>query len=362
MTKPTMLDYIHETKPAVIGIIQNSGSLCGEFAKQVANKGYKRIILAASGTSYNACVTAKYFMEKMFSLPVTPMTAYSFAHYENVLSKDDLIVAVTQEGESTNTIDCLKKANELGLDNYVVTEYLDNTCTQIAKGKVTIDCGREFVGPKTKGYTATVLTLYMMALESAQHLGTISQEEYVDYKERAAATINNLDVIVEQTKEWFEANKEDLINCERCYMLGYGANVGTAIEGALKSLETVRDTFFGFEVEEFLHGPLASVKPDVYTILIAPKGFGYDRATELYKILHSQNEHSYAIGAQESVDSKHVLAGDFINDPDFSTLEYCVPLQLFAYLLYTAKGIDLEVRNYPRTRDALPTKANPVRP
>lgn len=362
MSNPTMLDYIHETKSAVIGIIENSSELCETFAKKFVEKRYKRVILVASGTSYNACVTAKYFMEKMLKIAVTPMTSYSFAHYENVLSGEDLIVAVTQEGESTNTIDSLQKANALQLDNFVVTEYLDNTCTAIAQHKVTIDCGREFIGPKTKGYTATVLTLYMMALEAAKSLKHISESDYTGYKSRASATINNLDVVIEKTKAWFEANKEDLVKCERCYMLGYGANVGTAIEGALKALETVRYTFFAFEVEEFLHGPLASVKPDVYTVMIAPKGYGYERANSLYKILHDQNEHAYAIGAQEGVDSKHVLDAGFIDDEDFSPLEYCVPLQLFAYLLYTAKGIDLNIRNYPRTKDALPTKARPVQP
>lgn len=362
MSKPVMLDYIYETKSAVAGIIENSSKLCGEFAAQFADKKYKRVILTASGTSNNACVTARYFMEKMLRVPVTPMTSYTFAHYEDILSSEDLIIAVTQEGESTNTIDCLKKANELHIDNYVVTEYLNNTCTQIAQHKVTIDCGREFVGPKTKGYTATVLTLYMMALEAAKAAHNITGEEYAEYKKRAAATIDNLDIVIERTKAWFEANKEDLVKCERCYVLGYGANVGTVLEGALKSMETVRYTFFSFEVEEFLHGPLASVKPDVYTILVSPKSYGYERANGLYKILSSQNEHSYSIGTQDGVDSIHVLDGGFINDEDFSTLEYCIPLQLFAYLLYTAKGIDLNVRNYPRTREALPTKARPVQP
>ncbi len=361
MDDHTMLEYIHETKTACTGIIEKSGKLCGKFADNFAQKKYKRIILVASGTSNNACITAKYFMEKMLKIPVTPMTAYSFAHYENVLDKDDLIVAVTQEGESTNTIDCLKGANELKIDNYVVTEDLNNTCTQIAQHKVTIDCGREFVGPKTKGYTSTVLTLYMMAVEAAKVTGGIDEEAYAGYKTRAAATVDNLDTVIERTEAWFEVNKDDLVKCECCYILGYGANVGTATEGALKSLETVRYTFMAFEVEEFLHGPLASVKPDVYTIIVAPRSYGYERANELYKVISSQNQHAYSIGEQDGADSEKVLNGGFINDEDFSTLEYCVPLQLFAYLLYTAKGIDLNIRNYPRTHGLLPTKANPVR-
>ncbi|MDP4109171.1 MAG: SIS domain-containing protein [Bacillota bacterium] len=356
--KPSMLDYVNETKSAIIGIVENSDALCSGFAKQFAAKKYKRVLLPSSGTSNNACVTAKYFMEKMLKVPVTPVTAYSFAHYEEILGTDDLVVAVTQEGESTNTIDSIKKANELGLDNYVVTENLDNTCTKLAQHKVTIDCGREYMGPKTKGYTATVLTLYMMSLEAARAIGNISEKEYADYKKRVAAVINNLDVVIKNTLTWFDDNKEDLSKCDRCYVLSYGANVGTAVEGALKSLETVRDIFFAFETEEFLHGPLASLKPNIYTVFISPKSYGYERANTLFKILNSQTEHSYSIGAQQGAESKHILDGGFIDDDDFSTLEYCVPMQLFAYLLYTAKGIDLEVRNYPRTKDALPTKAN----
>ena len=361
MSNFTMYDYVYETRKYALNIVDNSEKLCKDFAPKFAEKKYDRILLVASGTSNNACVTAKYFMEKILRLPCVIYTAYAFAHYESIFYPEtDLMIAVTQEGESTNTIDAITRANKLGIDNYVVTEYLDNTCTQLAKGKVTIDCNREFMGPKTKGYTCTVLTLYIMALEASKAAGMITDKEYNDVKARMRKTVDNIDDIARASEIWFEANKNDLINCEKCYVLGYGANVGTAIEGALKSLETVRFQFFAFEVEEFLHGPLASVKPDVYTILIAPPSYGYERACGLYKIMNEQNEHSYALGTIDGVETPHVLKAPFINDEDFSTLEYCIPLQLFAYLLYTAKGIDLNVRNYPRTRDALPTKARPV--
>lgn len=360
MSEFVMLDYIHETQETALKILENSEKICQVFAEGFAEKKYRRVILTASGTSYNACVTAKYYMEKMLRVPCVPATSYAFAHYEETFCPDsDLMVAVTQEGESTNTIDALKKANELGIDNFVVTEYLNNTCTQTARKKVTIDCGREFVGPKTKGYTCTVLTLYLMALEAAKAGGLIENDSYEENKKRLFAVLSNINSVIEKTKVWFEKNKDDFIKCEKCYVLGYGANVGTAMEGALKSMETVRYPYFWFETEEFLHGPLASVKPDVYAVLIAPKTYGYDRVNELFKIMHGQNTHVYSIGAQEGVESDHVLDGGFVNDEDFSTLEYCVPLQLMAYLTYTARGIDLNVRNYPRTRDLLPTKAKP---
>lgn len=356
-----MIEYIRETRTVALDIIAKSHLLCGDFGAQVKSRGYKRIWLVASGTSNNACITAKYYMEKLLKIPCIVVTSYDFAHYESVFyPKTDLMVAVTQEGESTNTIDAITRANEMGMDNFVVTEDVDNTCSQLAGGKVTINCGREFFGPKTKGYTCTVLTLYLMTIEAALAMGNIDSGEYDSILARLNKTVDNLDKIIDASQSWFESNKEDLVLCEKCYVLGYGANGGTAIEGSLKSLETVRYIFFSFAVEEFLHGPLASVKPDVYTIIVAPPSYGYERANGLFKVMHEQNSHVYSIGAQQGVDSPHVLDAPFINDKDFSTLEYCVPLQLFAYLLFTAKGIDLDVRNYPRTRDALPTKAKPL--
>lgn len=361
MSEYNMYHYVYETRQAALGIVDKSHELCAGFAAQFQKRKYSRMWLVASGTSNNACVTARYFVEKMLGIPCTIATSYGFAHYETVFHPEtEVVIAVTQEGESTNTIDAIKRASELGMDNFVVTEYLDNTCTRLAGGKVTIDCGREFVGPKTKGYTCTVLTLYIMAVEAALACGRIDEAEYESLRARMRKTVDNIDAVAAATEAWFAANKEDLLGCDRCYVLGYGANVGTAVEGALKSLETVRDTFFSFEVEEFLHGPLASVKPNVYTVMVAPPSYGYERANGLYRIMNDQNAHAYSIGAQTGVSSSHVLEAPFVNDEDFSTLEYCVPLQLFAYLLYTAKGIDLNIRNYPRTRDALPTKAKPL--
>lgn len=358
MSDYVMLDYINETQETSLKIVKDSGNICREFAESFHEKAYSRVLLIASGTSYNACVTARYFMEKMLKVPCVTATSYAFAHFEETLyPQTDLLIAVTQEGESTNTIDALKKANELGMDNFVVTEYLDNTCTKTAKKKITINCGREFVGPKTKGYTCTVLTLYLMALEAAKSCGYADDAEYENYKKRINHVLKHTEKVIQHTKEWFERNKKDFIACEKCYVVGCGANVGTAMEGALKSLETVRYPYFWFESEEFLHGPLASVKPDVYTVLISPKTYGYERINTLFKIMYDQNDHVYSIGAQNGVESDHVLDAEFIDDEDFSTLEYCIPLQLLAYLTYTAKGIDLNVRNYPRTRDALPTKA-----
>ena len=352
-----MLEYIHEEQKYALHIFDNAETICKDFADNYASKNYGRVLIVASGTSNNSGLTAKHFMEYVLKKPVQLFSSYDYAHYNKLFCPNDLVITVTQEGESTNTIYSINVANEHNIDNYVVTENVDNTCTQLAKGKVTIDCDREYFGPKTKGYTCTVLTLYMMALEAARKVASITQAEYEELRERCRKSLSNIDTIIDESEKWFEDNKEELIACERAFVVGYGPHVGTALEGALKSLETVRYFYFSFETEEFLHGPLASVKPDVYTFIIAPKGQDYERSNALYTSMAEQNEHVFALGKQDNTTSKHVLAGSFTDDEYMSVFEYIVPLQLLAYRTFKGKGIDLNVRNYPRTGAAVPTKA-----
>ena len=352
-----MIEYIHEEQEAALNVFNNAKRNCELFAEQFAAKNYQRILLVASGTSNNSCLTAKHFFEDVTKTPVSVVTSYDYAHYNSIFRDSDLVIAVSQEGESTNTIDAIKKANENNVDNFIVTEDVNNTCTQIAKGKVVIDCGREYFGPKTKGYTCTVLTLYMMALEAANKSGKISAAEYDGYRERCCKSISNINAIIEASEEWIEKNKKELVDCEKAYVVGYGPHVGTALEGALKCLETVRSFYFSFETEEFLHGPLASVKPDVYTFIIAPEGRDYDRSSVLYNAMKEQNSHTFCIGRQSGDQSAHVLDAPFSDDEYMNVFEYIVPLQLLAYRTYSGKGIDLNTRNYPRIGDKVPTKA-----
>ncbi|GEN48891.1 SIS domain-containing protein [Ligilactobacillus pobuzihii] len=362
MTKPTMLDYINETKAILLDMLNKRNETYNEFADvYTANVGkYKNIYLIGSGTSFNSCITAQPFLEKILNKHVVIINSYNFAHYEELVTSNDLVIAITQEGESTNTIAALNRANNLNCDNFVITEDRDNSCSKVAQHKIVLACGLEHIGPKTKGYSASILTFYLIALEAAKTAKVITAEAYSNYISRIERVVDNLDNIIEETKSWFDLNKEDLEKCDHGYILGYGINKGTIIEGALKSLETVREYFQPFELEEFLHGPIASMHDNTYTIIIAPRTYGYERARKLYESLDSQNAHSYLVSGRQETNADHVLNGSFISDEDFNPLEYCIPLQLFAYLLYTSQGKDLEVRNYPDTKEALTTKAKDV--
>lgn len=358
-TSGKMLYYINETKQYALSIFNDAENICREFAEAYANNNYGRIVMVASGTSNNSCVTAKHFLQRVLKKPVDIYSSYDYATYNTLFMDNDLVIAVTQEGESTNTIKAINKANEQGLDTWVVTEYLNNSCTRAAKHKVTIACDREFFGAKTKGYVCTVLTLYMMALEAGKRSGSITEEEYACFRKSCEKTLNNIDKIIAEAEEFIAANHEDLIGCEKAYVLGSGPNIGVAIEGALKSYETVRYPYDGMELEEFLHGPMMAMRPASYCFMIISKNKDYERTCAIFRSLANGNDHVYAIGEVEGFDGPKVFKGSFVDEPYMNVFEFIIPLQLVAYRTFTGKGLDVSDHDFP-DMDMSVTKAKPV--
>lgn len=355
-----MLDYIHETKSAALHVFEDRARITARFVEAVQARSVDRVLLVASGTSYNSCMAVRHFFERMLEIPVALSTSYDYAHFNTLFREGDFAIAVTQEGESTNTVDAIKRMAERGVPNCVVTEVKDNTCTREADFRVDLDCGFEDFGPKTKGYVCSVLTLLVCALEWAHASGRLSDEGYEAECERIRATLDHLDAVVAAAERFIERNHDELVACERAYVIGNGEHVATALEGSLKCLETVRQFYFSFEGEEFLHGPIASVRPSVYTFIIAPEGEVGERLRVLYRSMREQNEHVFLVGSLDE-DNPHVCDCGFLSYPDVDALEYVVPFQLLAYRTFTGKGMDLNVREYPRTGKAVPTKTEAFR-
>jgi len=352
-----MLQYINETGKYALHIFDKAPEICSGISADFKEHQYKRILLVGSGTSNNACLAARDFMRAVLKTPVEVYTSYDYAHYNTLFLKDDIAIFVSNEGESTNTIDAINTAKKNGVRTYIVTEAAKNTCTLTADAKVVLDCGFEYFGPKTKGYTCSVLTLYMIALETAKAMDRVSDAEYEHYRETCRNSLSRIPSIIDASEEFISKNREELIGCERAYVVGYGPHVATALEGSLKCLETVRYFYFSFEAEEFLHGPLASVKDDVYTFIINPKNGDHERCEAIYKGMSRTNSHVFNITSEKDDQDPHVFCGPFTDDEYMSVFEYIIFFQLLAYRTFTGKGIDLNVRNYPKFSNTVPTKA-----
>lgn len=350
-----MYSYVKE-EPVVLGnIIDDRKKITMDFISVLEKNDIREIIFVASGSSYNAAFATKYFMQKMMKVKVSVIYPYTFNHYENIFNKDSLIVGISQSGKSAATIEALEKANNLGLRNIVLTADVESKISKYVENITEISCGEEIVSFKTKGYTSTLLTLYLIAIETAYMKKFISLASYNGYIKNLKNIVKNLDNIIDSTDNWYENNKNDLIKTDKIMVIGYGSNYGTALEGGLKLNETVRCSVNSHELEEFMHGPYLSLKEDIYMFFISSPGEGKKRINDLYNYVLNITKHCYMITNIRD-DNRKNLIGNFIAEEDFSPLEFVIPFQILSFKLATDKGIDLSVSKFPDFDDYLKSK------
>ena len=342
-----LYDYIVEQPVVLKQMLENSKRMTSDFVEILATQTISRIILAGSGSSYNAAYSAKYFMQKVLNIQVDVQAAHTFTAYENVLGPETLVVGISQSGESTAAVNSIKKANERGVASIAVTSEDGSYITEHATYKMIVPSGEEEAGATTKGYTATVLAFYLAALEAAYRLKRVDDAQYQSYTEGIANTIEAIPAAIRKADEWYEKNRQQLLEAKTLIVSGYGNNYGTALEAGLKFLETSRFPVSVYELEEFMHGPYNAIDAESYIFFIVPEGAGKERALRLNEYFGGKTEHSFMVIKDDgSGDDKNIRV-PFHEDPDFTPLEYIVPLQVLFFRLAKDKGVEMRTVRYP---------------
>lgn len=341
-------DYIVEQPVVLKKILNESEEMTKSFVSIFKNGNVKKIIMCGSGSSYNAACSAKYFMEKLLKVEVEVPFAHEFFLHENIIDKDALIVGISQSGESTAAVNCVKKAKKLGLATIAVTSEDGSYITEDADHKMIVASGEEKGACTTKGYTATVLAFYLAAVETAYSLNKIDKSEYDGYKKNIETLIDGLDGIITETNKWYDKNKASMISIKNMIVSGYGNNFGTTLEAGLKFMETSRFSTSVYELEEFMHGPYNSIDRDSFIFFIVSEGEDKERAMRLDSYFSKKTDNSYMIMKRDSKnnDDKNVCV-NFFEDSDLIPLEYIVPVQVLFYRLAKDRGVDLSSPRYP---------------
>ena len=173
--KETMHDCYRSQFSCMGHILAHKDELLKRFVEFYASNQLDRIYLLGSGTSYTACATAAPYMERILKVEVTPIIPSSFG---SLFGKTPLVIAVSQSGRSTNTISAIEKLKEAGAQVVTLTDPRETPVGNAGTLSVHLAAEQESVGPRTRGYSATVFTLYLMALECGFFQGTISKECY----------------------------------------------------------------------------------------------------------------------------------------------------------------------------------------
>lgn len=342
--KMTMYDYITKERYACENIIKNRRENLKEYIELMRQEGGSatKLLILATGSSVNAVNCAKYYMEDMLGLEVAVKIPFLFSAYDKIVDKKALALGVSQGGSSFSTIEAVKKAKNLGLKTVAVTSKMESAIAKEADYKVNIGCGEETVGYVTMGFSSTVMTLMIMALEGGLALGKISEEKYKKELLKLEKAVLKIDDVIERTDIWYEKNKNELVKGERFYTIACGPNYGVALESSTKFTETVRCPIHAYEIEEYLHGPNLELKKDYYAFYIKSEGAHEKRLVTLRDFMKGVTEHCFTISHEKDSDDDKVLALDIDLDENISPLLYVVPFQIIAYKLSTDKGNDLE--------------------
>lgn len=355
--KETMVTYIHEEEQVCQAILNDFEENLDKFEQLIKEKQSKNWLILATGSSANAMFSAKYYIEEVAGVSINIQEPANFVHYEKVNQSTDLVIAVSQGGHSSSTIEALKKvqANE-ELPTVALTSQLKSPLACAADLVIDIGCGVEKVGFVTKGFTATVLTAMLIGIITGVARSHLNHEKAAKEIDKLKDLIAQFPRIIEKTEMFYRQHEKELTTIPRFAAIGYGPTVGTAKECETKFTETVRVPTQGFELEAYMHGPYLEINESYGLFFIQTDSPQSNRAEKLKQYFQPYTEHCFTITSGNSPGGEKELSLGLEVEEHMSPLVMVIPFQLLSYRIASGRGIDLGVRIFDDFDQVLKSK------
>jgi glutamine---fructose-6-phosphate transaminase (isomerizing) len=305
----------------------------------------KRIIIVACGTSYHAGLVAEYMIEDFARIPVEVEYASEFRYRNPIINKDDVVIAISQSGETADTLAALKLAKENGAFIFGINNVVGSSIARITDAGAYTHAGPEIGVASTKAFTAQLTILALIALKLGKQNGQLSKEKYhllTSELERIPDLVQNIldncEGVVDRIAEKYKDNKNAIY-------LGRGYNYPSALEGALKLKEISYIHAEGYPAAEMKHGPIALLDENMPVIVIATKKGYYEKVVSNIQEIKSRSAKVVAI-VNEGDEQVTTMADDVIVIPEtaeeFSPLLTAIPLQLLSYWIAVKLGKNVD--------------------
>lgn len=313
-----------------------------DYKKQLLNA--KRIIIVACGTSWHAGLIGKQIIESFCRIPVEVEYASEFRYRNPVINSDDVIIAVSQSGETADTLAAVKLAKENGAFVFGICNAIGSSIPRATNAGSYIHVGPEIGVASTKAFTGQVTVLVMLALALAKEKGTITDELYT-------SVVKELSGIPEKIKKMLELN-DRISELSRTFTyahnflyLGRGYNYPVALEGALKLKEISYIHAEGYPAAEMKHGPIALIDSDMPVVVVAPHDEMYKKVLSNIQEIKARRGKIIAL-VSKGDDTISKIADEVIEMPEtlecLEPLIASIPLQLLAYHVAVCKGKDVD--------------------
>lgn len=319
----------------VLGGIRN-------HAKALENA--SRIIIIACGTSWHAGLVAEYVFEDLCRIPVEVEYASEFRYRNPVIKEGDIVIAISQSGETADTLAAIELAKSKGAIVLGVVNTVGSSISRISHEGAYLHAGPEIGVASTKAFTAQLTVLYMIALKAAFNKGTITTNKYREYLTELSLIPNKVQQAL-QSNEKIEHISDMFKNAKNFLYLGRGYNFPVALEGALKLKEISYIHAEGYPAAEMKHGPIALIDENMPVVVIATRDSSYDKIVS--NIQEVKARKGIVIAIVTEGDALIPGMADFtIEVPATSEslmpLVSVIPLQLLSYHIAVMRGANVD--------------------
>ncbi|MCA9528826.1 MAG: glutamine--fructose-6-phosphate transaminase (isomerizing) [Myxococcales bacterium] len=312
-----------------------------------------RVVLLACGTSHHAAIAGRYWLEELTGLPAVVELASEFRGRRPVIGDGDLVVAVSQSGETLDTLVAAKEAKARGARVLSIANVIGSALPRMSDAVFYTRAGPEIGVASTKAFTTQLAALVMLAIWLGRQRGHLTEA-------RAAALVEGLARLPNQMQEVLHGTRQLIANLARrqveardVLFLGRGLSFPIALEGALKLKEVSYVHAEGYAAGEMKHGPIALIDPHVPVLVLLPKDENYERSLSNLEEAKAREAIVIAIateGDDAARDASETLIEVPAVDPELTPFLTVLPLQLYAYYVADFKGTDVDQpRNLAKT-------------
>jgi glucosamine--fructose-6-phosphate aminotransferase (isomerizing) len=346
-----MLKEINEQSKSIFDTLRgrllvNEGTIklgsLEEYEQKFLNA--NRIIIVACGTSWHAGLVAEYLIEDFARIPVEVEYASEFRYRNPIITEKDIVIAVSQSGETADTLSAIQLAKAKGATIFGICNVVGSSIAREAHVGAYTHAGPEIGVASTKAFTAQVTVFIMMALSLGRKRGTLSERDF----RRLILELETLPKKVEETLKLDAQSKKIAAvykDVPNCLFLGRGINFPVALEGALKLKEISYIHAEGYPAAEMKHGPIALIDEDMPTVVIATKTKYYEKVVSNIQEIKAREGKIIAIVNEGDVDVRkiadHVIEVPAV-DERLSPLLTTIPLQLISYHIAVMRDCDVD--------------------
>ena len=304
----------------------------------------KRILIVACGTSWHAGLVAEYLFEDFTRIPVEVEYASEFRYRNPIIYPDDVVIAISQSGETADTIAAINIAKEKGAFVYGICNVVGSTISRITDTGCYTHAGPEIGVASTKAFTTQITVISLIGLYLGKANGTLSRSQYQEYVTELSSLPTKVEKILE-SQPFIEEVAISFQTAQNCIYLGRGYNFPVALEGALKLKEISYIHAEGYPAAEMKHGPIALIDKEMPVVVIATKKGYYEKVVSNIQEIKSREGRIIAIVSEGDTQVK-ALADYFLEIPDapeaFVPILSTIPLQLLSYYIAVQRDCNVD--------------------